>query len=99
MNEFTLYTVSLNHFATGEGVLMQVLVVCAQSEYEAVELFWHAFYRGEPLPRTFWPMVQPGVARELLRTWCTADAMDQLDALALASGNLSFSLSCSYNLE
>ncbi|THF69966.1 hypothetical protein E7T06_09415 [Deinococcus sp. Arct2-2] len=99
MSKFTVYTVSLNHFATGEGVLMQVLVACAQSEDEALELFWHAFYRGEPQPRTFWPTVRPGVDRELLRDWCTAGALDQLEALARASDNLSFSLSCSYSLE
>jgi hypothetical protein len=98
MDEMRLYTVSLNHFATGEGVLMQVLVACAQSEDEALELFWHAFYRREQ-PRTFWPTIRQGVARELLQDWCTAGALDHLEALALASENLSFSLSCSYNLE
>ncbi|WP_019008630.1 hypothetical protein [Deinococcus aquatilis] len=99
MSKFTVYTVSLNHFATGEGVLMQVVVACAQSEDEALEVFWHAFYRGEPLPKTFWPTVRRGVARELLGHWCTAGALDHLEALALASDNLNFSLSCSYDLE
>ncbi|GAA5513080.1 hypothetical protein Dcar01_01806 [Deinococcus carri] len=99
MGEFAVYTVSLNHFATGEGVLLQVLVASAQSEEEAIELFWNAFYRGERQPTTFWPTVRQGVAREPLRHWCTAGALDRLEALALASDSLNFSLSCSYDPE
>ncbi|WP_345464247.1 hypothetical protein [Deinococcus carri] len=89
----------MNHFATGEGVLVQVLVTSARSEDEALELFWHSFYRGEKQPQTFWPTVRQGVAREPLRHWCTAASLDGLEALALTSENLNFSLSCSYNLE
>lgn len=97
--EWTVYTASLNHFATGEGVLVQVLVVSARSEDEARELFWHAFYEGVKQPWTSGPTVQRGVAREPLCAWCTEEAMDHLEVLARASQNLNFTLSCSYDLE
>ena len=98
-DEFRVYTLSLNHFATGEGVLVQILVTGARDETEARELFRAAFYPGRALPRSFWPTVHRGIPRERLRMWCSEALIDRLESLETVAGGVSFFLNWSLNTE
>ncbi|WP_216319279.1 hypothetical protein [Deinococcus aestuarii] len=98
MNEWVIYTLHLDHYATGEGRLIQVLVTVAVSEAEARQRFWTTFWPGDKGAEDYFGPVlvlTRGLDRERLGHWLTGAFIDSLERTLPYNGV--FTLSWQFN--